>query len=518
MARRSAALFLLTLLILTTLAQPSAAQEVQAEAYTTVDAGREPTFLAFSADGRLLLAGDNRGNVLCWDVERKIQISEFDLSRSLVFLSFLSGDDSFVGVSSRGDVTVVELLGGKAVASFRTDARPRRVALDAGRRILAVANARERIELFDLVARMPAGVIDARGQLDEPLFLGFDRLGQQLVAITRQAKAYSWNPSTQQLIREVTLQSGELHGSQTIVHSAATNRAANIFVVGIEEVALPRGGVQRMARPGDLVRRDMVIAYDWNTGMEVKRVSFPSGVVERIELGPGNDHVAVLDDSDELVSLIDLRTGEMAGNMTMTQEPTTLAVSGDDRWLASGMKNGGIAIWRLQVTDRVAAISQGGNLPSLAGRIRVLGESSPALTGENEVTLAILPFEARGMAEEIPSIAVDVLSSQLANVDHVTLVERSRIEDIMGELSLQVSGLTDDDRATLGKVLNADYVLVGSIGVLGTSNIFSARILDVETAEVIAGRQVVCEECRDQDIYDAIRLLGMTIAQNRTPH
>jgi WD40 repeat protein len=491
----------------------ASAQDVKAEPYLTLDAGREPTCLAFSASGQFLLAGDGRGNVNCWDLERKVPISEFDLSRNLTFLSFLGGDDSFVGVSSRGDVTIVEMLSGEPVASFRTADRPVRVALDAGRRILAIANSKERIELFDLVARMPAGVIDARDKIEDALFLGFDRLGQQLVAITRGAKAFSWNPSTQRLIREVSLQSDELHGSRTVVHSAATNRAANILVVGLEEVALPRGGVQRMARPGDLVRRDMVVAYDWNSGIEVKRVSFPSGVVEKIELGPGSDHVAVLNDSENLVSLIDLRDGELAGNMTLVEEPTTLAVSEDDRWLASGMKKGGIAIWQLQVTDRVEAMTEGANLPTLSGRIRVLGDSEPVFAGDEQVVLAILPFDARGLSEEVPAIAVDVLSSQLANVSYLRLVERSRVEDIIDELSLQISGLTQEDGAELGKVLNADYVLLGSIGVLGTSHVFSARVLNVETAEVVAGRQIVCEECRDQDIYDAIRLLGTTIAR-----
>jgi len=43
--------------------------------------------------------------------------------------------------------------------------------------------------------------------------------------------------------------------------------------------------------------------------------------------------------------------------------------------------------------------------------------------------------------------------------------------------------------------------------------VFSARLISVETGKVIKGREVICEECRDQDMYDAITMLVSTIAQ-----
>lgn len=42
---------------------------------------------------------------------------------------------------------------------------------------------------------------------------------------------------------------------------------------------------------------------------------------------------------------------------------------------------------------------------------------------------------------------------------------------------------------------------------------FNARIVDVETARVVLGRQVLCEECREQDFFDAIKMVSSTIAQ-----
>jgi DNA polymerase III alpha subunit (gram-positive type) len=65
----------------------------------------------------------------------------------------------------------------------------------------------------------------------------------------------------------------------------------------------------------------------------------------------------------------------------------------------------------------------------------------------------------------------------------------------------------------VGKLSKADVVLLGSIGKLGSSLVLSARLISVTTGKVLKGREVVCEECRDQDIYDAITLLASTIAQ-----
>jgi hypothetical protein len=73
--------------------------------------------------------------------------------------------------------------------------------------------------------------------------------------------------------------------------------------------------------------------------------------------------------------------------------------------------------------------------------------------------------------------------------------------------------LTEEQGVAVGKISNADIILLGNVGKLGTSLIFSARLISVETGKVLKGREVICEECRDQDIYDAISTLASTIAQ-----
>jgi WD40 repeat protein len=492
------------------LSMPVFAQDIKVSAHAILhsEEKEDVTALAFSAQGSLLLSGDKSGAVYCWDLEKKQVIASSKLNDEIVFAAFLSGDRSYVAVDDGGRVSIVDLLKGPTGTTFESKGKPVRLAIDAGKQFLAVATKDERIELFDLKSLLPAGNINASGKIDDILFLGFDRLGQQVVAVMQLGDVVAWNPSTKKPLRTIALAGGELHGSQSVVHAAATNRATNVFAVALEEVALPKGGIKSGR---DLERRDAIIAYDWQSGSEVKRVKMPWSA-EVIALGPGNDHVAVAGDEDNTISLVDLRKGEVGSTVTMAERPRVIAVADDNNWLAAGGKNGTIAVWKLAFKGEATAES--GNLPSLSGRIRArAGSTEPALPPGTSVKLAILSFKAKGVPPDVADVCISTMSNALANVEYVTLVERDAIDSIVKEQQFQLSGLTEDEGVSVGKILKADVVLLGNVGKLGTSIVFSARLINVETGKVMKGREVICEECRDQDMYDAINMLVSTIAR-----
>lgn len=472
-----------------------------------------PAALAFSSDGRLLLAGGEDGHIAGWNVTTTTAITQTRLPEEIRFLGFLAGDTSFVAVDDAGAVAIGQPGRADLDVRFRMDETPRAVALDASRRYLAVATDDEQIHLFDLQAGMAMGRVDARDQLDELRFLGFDRLGEQLVAITRQGTVLSWNPKTQRQIRSLALSGGEIHGSRSVIRAAAAHRGANVFVVGLQEVALPKGGLRGRARPGDLVRRNTIIAYDWDSGIEIKRITAPNGPVQHIALGPGSDHVVITQEDEASLSLVNLRAGELGSTTTVEGAPRALALSANDSLLAVGTDAGRVAVWSMDVQAPPSAQEQDDRLPTLSGRIRVLSETTPALTPDSSAQVAVLPFKGTGDTQKVAALCSDVLTTQLANVDHLTLLERERIDDVLDELDLQASNLTVSNGAEIGKLLNADYLIMGNLNALGTTYLFNARLLRVETSQIVDGRQVICEECRFQDVFDAIHLLGTTIAQ-----
>lgn len=498
-------------LVLVLAPRSSAAQAVTLSPHHTASLEGAPTALAFSGDGRLLLSGGPDGRITGWEVKQKTKLLQVRRSSGIQFLGVLSGDTAFVALDRGGAVSVGPIEGGTLEVRFRMEEEPRKAALDAGRRYLAVATDEGDIRLFDLQSDAAIGRIDARDQLDEPLFLGFDRLGRQLVAITEQGTVLTWNPKTQQQIREMALSGGELHGSRSVIQGVASSREANVFVVGLQEVALPEGSTRRRARPGDLVRRNVIIAYDWETGFEIKQIPHEGGAVQQIVLGPGRDHVAVATEEPRL-TLMNLQRGEAGSTVPLADTPSAMVFSEDDQRLAAGLENGQITVWEVSREDPSTTAPQEA-LPTLSGRIRVLSEKAPAIPSDTTVQVAVLPFTSKGESKKIAEICSDGLVTQLANVEHLTLLERERIDAVLKELNLQASDLTESDGVQIGRLLNADYLIMGSLNALGTTYLFNTRLLRVETGQLIEGRQVLCEECQVQDVFEAIRLLGTTIAQ-----
>jgi len=494
--------------LLVGLAVQAGAQDIRISPYATLQTPERNAIaaMAFMANNKILVVGDDDGNIGCWDLEKKILLSNSRLDEPPLFLA-ATGERTYTAVDGSGKVHVLDILKGRTETSFQCKGKPVLVALDAGRRFLAVATGDETMELFDLQAMMPAGTMDVHDKLDDVLFLGFDRLGQQIVAVRKYGQVVSWNPVTLKLIRELALAGGELHGSTTVVHAAATNRAANVFAAGLEEVALPSGGVMGGQ---DLMRNYMIVAYDWNSGAELKRVK-TNWAVERMVLGPGNDHLSVTNDEDNSITLIDLRKGEVGSSVTVQEKPVVLTVSEDNAWMAAGSNNGMLAVWQLTFKEDVTISSA--SMPSLGGRIRPRGAKEPALKPGVPVKIAILGFEGKGISDEVADVCVNSLANSLANIEYITVVERRQIEKIVNEQKFQLSGLTEEEGVEVGKISKADIVLLGSIGKLGTSLVLSARLISVTTGKVLKGREVVCEECRDQDIYDAITMLASTIAQ-----
>lgn len=495
------------------------AQEVALSPHHTFRTGEEPVALAFSSDGTVLVAGGEDGQILGWSVEQKRKIVLSRVQDEIQFLGFLSGDSTVVAVDHEGTVSVVPVkrMGVEKRREPEVHSRPGEeplaVAMDAGRRYLAVATEEEKIWLFDLHAGRAMGRIDAGDALEDLLFLGFDRLGRQLVAITQQGTVWTWNPKTQQQIRKLALSGGELQNSRSVIQAAATSRGSSVFVVGLQEVTLPKGGVRGRAQPGDLVRQNTIKAYDWDTGLEIKRVDYPEGPVRRLELGPGSNHVVVIPEEGAHLSVVNLSRGETVGRVPVKGTSSALAIDEGNQWIGMGTEEGRIVVWTIKRGEQPSATEQEADLPTLSGRIRVLSEKTPAIPADTSAQLAVLPFRSRGESSKLAEICSAELTTQLANVERLTLLERERIEEVLDELNLQASNLTKSDGARIGQLLNVDYLILGSLNAVGTTYLLNARLLRVETSHVTEGRRVICEECKGKDVFDAIHLLGTTIAK-----
>jgi Curli production assembly/transport component CsgG len=113
---------------------------------------------------------------------------------------------------------------------------------------------------------------------------------------------------------------------------------------------------------------------------------------------------------------------------------------------------------------------------------------------EEPRVVAITPLELVAIdgvrsdgAATIAGVMEDQLQAQLSENERVTLVERLRIDQVLKEQSLAVSGLVDPATAArLGQLLKADVVVVGRIRVLADKRrMVTLRAVAVADAQVL---------------------------------
>ncbi len=118
----------------------------------------------------------------------------------------------------------------------------------------------------------------------------------------------------------------------------------------------------------------------------------------------------------------------------------------------------------------------------------------PALTAGAEPTLAVSPFNNITGEKDLDYIGFQVseyLTTAYSSFSNITLVERSNLVDILKEQELQLSGITDSGKAAeVGQILNAQYMVLGSYSVSGSTLRVSARVTDVEDGEVLSAEAV----------------------------
>ena len=106
-----------------------------------------------------------------------------------------------------------------------------------------------------------------------------------------------------------------------------------------------------------------------------------------------------------------------------------------------------------------------------------------------------------------------MLITELSLNSGLRLVERSRLREIIEELELSRSGYIDPNTtATVGKLVQARYMIVGSfVDANGTMRL-DARIDDVETGEVLVETAAKVQGERD-NLLDMVIELGVKLTQ-----
>lgn len=126
----------------------------------------------------------------------------------------------------------------------------------------------------------------------------------------------------------------------------------------------------------------------------------------------------------------------------------------------------------------------------------------------SKALIAVMPLQGKGIPQSEADLVSEALTSKILNRGRYRILERSQMEKILGEQGFQSSGICDNSTCAveLGKMLSIDYMTVGSVGKLGNTYMLNARLVSVESGEVLANssRQIQGDLRDLNDVMDAV--------------
>lgn len=99
--------------------------------------------------------------------------------------------------------------------------------------------------------------------------------------------------------------------------------------------------------------------------------------------------------------------------------------------------------------------------------------------------IAVLNLEGRGISENEVATLSDQLRGHLVSLNTFVVLDRSAMEEILQEQGLQQSGCTVTECAVrVGRVLNVQKIVAGSIGKIGKTYAINISMIDVESSRI----------------------------------
>lgn len=119
-------------------------------------------------------------------------------------------------------------------------------------------------------------------------------------------------------------------------------------------------------------------------------------------------------------------------------------------------------------------------------------------------TIAIYGFEVIGKKDDpYAKYATEKLTHELVSGGELTVIERSRIDQILREQSLSLTGAVDSNTAAkIGKILSVDAVVIGTIHITRGSTEFIARVIQSEKGIILASADEKLVAPSDESISD----------------
>ncbi len=129
--------------------------------------------------------------------------------------------------------------------------------------------------------------------------------------------------------------------------------------------------------------------------------------------------------------------------------------------------------------------------------------------------LTVLDFRVSQVSEQEALILTDFLSGHLVATAKYRVIDRTQRETILSELQFSYGGCTDEScQLEVGRLLAAQYIVIGSLGRIGSRMILNMSLVEVETGETknsVSGKYADLDELVDDSETIVARLTGAEV-------
>ena len=514
----------------------------QAYAHAELDVD-DSTALAFSPDERLLAVGDDDGRVFVFDVQSARRVRESRPVRGdVVGLEFSPDGRSLLVGSEDRRIVEIDARAGTVGRQQRTEKRVRSLDLSPDGRLVVWAGDDGAIEVLNS-RLMRQDVLESPNMFRRRLaFTAFGIQGTEVFAASSDdARSAFWVLGEEDPIRRDERDREEYTAFAKDGDGQLLALGVKSLRVGLARTSAlgPVGGAGGDVQDRDQDVRDRVVEralgggfggrgfvsairsvriLDWNRGRIVREIESLPDDVRALAVSP-----------DRSIVVIALDNGDMGGYSTQEARRIMSIHEGDrvnavrfspgGAWLAAGTDRGGVMLWEMSgslaaSTSASPNLVQQGDVLATAARYEFTTGSEPLITATDRYTMAVLDLDNLGVDESLAASVMNLVVSRLANAPLLDLVERGDVQQVLDELRFQNTGITSPrDAAEIGRLLNARHVLLGNVNQLGTSLTVALRLVETESGRVLGAREILCRQCRPEDLPQGMSLLVGSLIQ-----
>lgn len=146
---------------------------------------------------------------------------------------------------------------------------------------------------------------------------------------------------------------------------------------------------------------------------------------------------------------------------------------------------------------------------------KLLGPSTEPATAAapSGLNVAVAEFTSQPAERGDARMVSDWIRGQMVRTGTFTVVERDQMDQVLAEQAFQQTGCTSDECAVkLGRLLNAQRIVVGSYGKFLDEYIVNAGIANVETGQVIYADSIRGKTT--DEVVSGLRELSVRLAKN----